>query len=76
MSATAAAGSEKTSDVAAASLLTSLKAVEEHIISTDAVNLSQKKIAAEEYHSEDEEEELNLASALIPDILEKSRDLP
>jgi hypothetical protein len=75
MSITAAARSEKRYDVAAASLLTSLKAGAE-CLSTGTVTLTQQNFAAEGYQSEDEEEDLNLASALIPDILEHSRDLP
>jgi hypothetical protein len=38
--------------------------------------LAQQNFAAEEYKPENEEEDLNLASAIIPDILEQSRDLP
>jgi hypothetical protein len=57
MPVTAAARSEKIYDVAAASLLTILKADEERL-STDA-------FAAEGYGPEDEEEDLNLALILI-----------
>jgi hypothetical protein len=71
----AATRSKKRSDAAAASLLISFKAGDERP-STDAVTLTEQKIAAEEYQPEDEEEDLNLVSALIPDILEQSRDLP
>jgi hypothetical protein len=70
MSVTAAARSERRSDVAAASLLTSLKAGDERL-STDAVTLTQQKFAAEDYQPEDEEEDLNPASTLIPNILEE-----
>jgi hypothetical protein len=74
MSVTAAAGSEKRSDVAAASLLIILKAGEERL-STDAINLPKQNFPAVGYQPEDEEEVLNLASALILDLLDKSRDL-
>jgi hypothetical protein len=75
MSVMATSGSKKTYDVAASSLSTSLKAGEEHL-STDAVNLTQKNFAAEGYQPEDEEEDLNLASTLIDNILEGSSNLP
>jgi hypothetical protein len=68
-----APGSEKIYDVAAASLSRSLKAGEENL-STDAVNLTQKNFAAEAYQPEDEEEDLNLASTLIDNILEGGRN--
>jgi hypothetical protein len=54
MSVTATAGSEKGSDVAAASLL---KVVDERL-STDAVTLTQKNVATEGGRPEDEEEDL------------------
>jgi hypothetical protein len=60
MSVTAATGSEKRYDVAAAILSTRLKAGEENL-STDAVNLTQQNFATEGYQPEDEEEDLNLA---------------
>jgi hypothetical protein len=52
MSVTAAAGSEKRYDVAAASLSTSLKAGEESL-STDAVNFTQQNFAAQGCQPED-----------------------
>jgi hypothetical protein len=55
--------------------LTSFKAGEERL-RTDALNLTQQDFAAEGYQPEDEEEVLNLAFALIPDILKKSRESP
>jgi hypothetical protein len=61
MSVTAAARSRKIFDVAAASLLTSLKAGEE-CLSTDAINLTHQNFAAEDFQPEDED--LNLASTL------------
>jgi hypothetical protein len=75
MSVTAAAGSEKTYDVAAPSLSTSLEAGEERL-STDAINLTHTNFAAEGYQPEDEEVDLNLASTLIDNILEGSSNLP
>jgi hypothetical protein len=75
MAVTAASCSEKKSDVAAASIFTSLKAGDVRL-STDVVTLAQQNFAAEGYQPGDEEEDLNLASALISDILEQSRDLP
>jgi hypothetical protein len=74
-SVTASARSVKRSDVAAASLLTSLKAGDGHL-STDAITLTQQNFAAEGNQPEDDEEDLNLASALIPDILQQSQYLP
>jgi hypothetical protein len=74
MSVTAATGSYKRYDVAAASLSTSLKAGEE-LLSTDAINLTHKNFAAEGYQPEDEEEDLNLALTLIDNILEGSSNL-
>jgi hypothetical protein len=75
MSVTTAAGSENRYGVAAESLSTILKAGEESL-STDAVNLTQQNFAAEGYQPEDEEEDLNLASTLIDNILEGSSNLP
>jgi 2-phospho-L-lactate guanylyltransferase (CobY/MobA/RfbA family) len=75
MSVMAVAGSETRSNVAAASLLTTSKAGDEYL-STDAVTLADQNFAVEEYQPEDAEEDLNLASARILDILEQSRDLP
>jgi hypothetical protein len=74
MSVTAVAGSEKIDDVAAAS---PLKGGDERL-STATVTLTQKNFATEEYGPEEEEEEeyLNLASVLIPELLKQSRDLP
>jgi hypothetical protein len=69
MSVTDAAGSEKRYYVAAESLLKSMKAGDERL-STDAVTLAQQNFSAEEYEPENEEEDLNLASALIDNILE------
>jgi hypothetical protein len=45
-------------------------------LDTDAVTVTQKSFAAEGYRPKYEEEDLNLASALIPNILEEIRDLP
>jgi hypothetical protein len=71
MSVTAVAGAEKKSDVATASLL---KVFDEHI-STDAVTLTHQNFDAEGYGPEDEEEDLNPASALVSDLLKQSSDL-
>jgi hypothetical protein len=75
MSVTAAAGSEKRYYVKSASISTSLKAGEE-CLSTDALNLTQKNFAAAGYQPEDEEDDMNLASTFIGNILEGSRNLP
>jgi hypothetical protein len=52
-----------------------LKAGEERL-SNDAINLTYHNIGSEGYQPEDDEEDLNLASTLIPNILEGSINLP
>jgi hypothetical protein len=55
--------------------LASLNTGDEYL-GTDVVSLTHQNFAAEVYGPEDEEEDFNLASALIPDMVEQSRDLP
>jgi hypothetical protein len=75
MPVTAAARSEKRSDVAAASLLTTLNAGDERL-STDAENLTQQNFSAEGYQPEYEEEDMNLDAGLIANILQVISNLP
>jgi hypothetical protein len=67
MSVTVTAGSEKRYDL--------LKVVDEHLI-TEALTLTQQNFAAERYGPEDEEGDLKLDSALMPDLLKQSNVLP